>query len=240
MRSVYTSKCPKEQNKTVLASSLLGTAYRKQAHKDILNLYSFTFNDPVDQYDLLGLDVNRVDQVSFKACPCDCGPDVTQVVAATLSSVTSAFQSVGTLQQLGACVGLFMPPYALNSWDMNSVLSFPNKYPANSLCAPCNGKLTYNGGCYDASDINYIMFGHMFSLCDSEFPGLFPERDVAAIIASGKIARLLPIGCSTAFGVHGYSGGSVSCAGSQVCRPSTKAATFNPSGNNWRWDGINN
>jgi hypothetical protein len=154
MRSRHTSECPKEQNKTVLASSHFGTAYRKQANKDILNLYSFTFNDPIDQYDLLGLDVNRVDQVTFKGCPCDCGPDVTKVVAATLSSINSAFQSVGTLQQLGACVGLFMPPYALDSWDMNSVLSFPSKYPAGSLCAPCNGKLIYNGGCYDASGIN--------------------------------------------------------------------------------------
>jgi hypothetical protein len=234
------SNCPKEHNKSVLASSLFGNAYRTQANKDILNPYSFTFNAPLDLYDLLGLDVNKVDHVSFKACPCDCGPDVTQVVASTLSSITSAFQSVGTLQQLGACIGLFMPPYALDSWDMNSVLSFPSMYPAGSFCAPCNGKLTYNGGCYDASDINYIMFGHMFSLCNSEFPGAFPERDVAAIIATGKVLRGYPIGCSAAFGVQGYTGGAVSCDGSQVCRSSTKAATFNPSGNNWRWDGINN
>jgi hypothetical protein len=52
-------------------------------------------------------------------------PDVTQIVGDTLGSIDNAFVAAGTLQQLGACVGLFMPPYALDAWDMNSVLSIP-------------------------------------------------------------------------------------------------------------------
>jgi len=77
------------------------------------NLYAFCLNEPLSRFDSLGLE-------------CDCGPDVTEALRATLKEVDAEFGKLDFLAKLGACAavaGFGADP--ASAWDINTLWPTP-------------------------------------------------------------------------------------------------------------------
>jgi len=208
------------------------------------SLYAFAASNPVSRIDNLGLAVNDVAQVTSPpgSCPCTCGFKVDKLINDIFTDVDKTFNGLSDDQKGNACANLFVPPWALDSWDMEGVTSLPSM-PSSKLCAPCAAKVTYRGGCYDVGELNYLMFGHICGLCDKfakqHASGSSWGADVVeAIVETGKLLRFKSVGCASEFAASGFNSKPTTCGNWKVCTPNPKSPP--PSPPKWRWDGVNN
>jgi RHS repeat-associated protein len=124
-----------------------------------INLFGFIENEGTNYIDRFGLS------------KCVCGPDITKSLAATMRDVTKAFFKLSGENKKSVC-STFID---IASWDMSGLkapwgmsLNLPNRCgqrdPDNS--SKCKLTVTVNGECHYAGTVNYLLFGHMGSLCE--------------------------------------------------------------------------
>jgi RHS repeat-associated protein len=140
--------------------------------RDRLNAYAFAQNNPVVFSDRLGLE----------SCPAlVCGPDVTRPLGGLILKLYSTWNAVWTpTQRRAACDGLTSwdrdPirgfPAWLNAWDIDRLWrgnqAWINARPYCPPCATqpaCRNTVEVGNQCYYAGSANYVLFGHMSSLC---------------------------------------------------------------------------
>jgi len=108
-----------------------------------------------------------------------------------------------------------------------------------AFCEPCSYRLTFRGCCYAPEDVNYMMYGHITSLCEQELGRSWSASSVQSHVEDVKNARGYPIGCSVAFALAGYDGRPVSCSSGDwkgICEPQQKRHTGNRT--SWVWEPI--
>lgn len=225
--------------KSSMASAIKPVAQRSQT---TLNLYAFVGNTPTTKTDYLGLDVNTPPvTVSAQVACCKCGLSVDGYVEQTLNNITRTFQSADYLTKCAACNDLWIPDspgYVIDAWDMLTIQSGVPTISQGTFCAPCAKRVTFRGGCYDPADVNYIMWGHITSLCKEEFGVDWSAGLVAATVRAVKAVRGLPVGCAEAFALTGFDGRPVSCPEAnwnKICTPNSKRFTGGDP-NNWVWE----
>jgi RHS repeat-associated protein len=132
-----------------------------------LSDYVFVSNQALTGTDTLGL-------LSLARGGC-CGPDVTLGIAATMLKVSSTFKGWTWGQQRKACWALVLPREATDAWDIYP-LYYLGYSPVNFQLAPgrqgtrdCRQTVAYRGSCYNASDVNYTLFGYVMKLCHDTF-----------------------------------------------------------------------
>jgi len=153
---------------------------------DKLNLYNFAINSPVNWFDRFGLD-------------CECGPDVTDALNATLNEVAQKFAALGAFDKLKACGAVAgVGGNAASAWDINTLAytspNYQEQYPdykdplekgGNSHCCPrsCADTVVVNGQCVFSHQATYALFGKIGELCS------FPPAALHAAIDAWKQQR---------------------------------------------------
>jgi hypothetical protein len=124
-------------------------------------IYAFVNNSPVNSWDELGLEA---------ASPCQCGPNVTKPVTTTINNIKTTFKSWSFGDKLNACTALY-GPYARGAWGINKItqLGFGiwllDPPAVAGSPPPCSTTVVYKDTCYQASDVNYLMWGAINKLC---------------------------------------------------------------------------
>ena len=129
-----------------------------------VNLHGFVCNDPANQNDPMGLVLKM------------CGPDVTDAIHNTMQNLQSTWDSWSESEQYDAChdlrryVGTWMMSgvadlgYATNSANAHEILR--NSFGTTAYgSVGSETSLTYDGKCYSASGLQYIMWGFINSKC---------------------------------------------------------------------------
>lgn len=158
-----------------------------------VNMYGFVANSPVNARDLLGL----------LSCG-KCGADVTDALDATLAEIEREWEKAPRWQQFSACDSLFsMKNEAFRSgWFIPKVASAGSTNNASKgswlfdkpaqpgspqgALGSCARTLAYRGGCYEASDLHYMMFGKVMRLCNQLSPLTHNEATAVAAVWGWK------------------------------------------------------
>lgn len=116
-----------------------------------MNLYGFVQNNPLTQFDPLGLS-------------CQCGCDVTMPLTRTLGNIDAIFWLWDRATAYKACKRIINPfgGQASHAWDIEEL--HIGKGPED-----CDRTITFNKGCYYKSAANYSMFGRACALCSQRF-----------------------------------------------------------------------
>jgi hypothetical protein len=132
-------------------------------------LYASVHNQPTLQFDAFGL------------CGGVCGPDVTLNVDRVLAGITRAYRGWSLWQKGRACARLYNAIGNLwgsgseNAWDISPLNEVNAHNEGVAICrvatgtGSCARTVTYDSGCYYASAVNYLMWGHVNSLCAETF-----------------------------------------------------------------------
>lgn len=223
--------------------STLALKPKARSGKVFANIYCFVLNDSILNSDKLGLDLNIVTTASSavtSSC-CKCGPSVDWMVAAALVNMTQTFLAATPKDQRTACDNLQLKNLtaAIDAWDMSVVQTGVPAVVQGQLCNWCSTKVTFRGGCYDPGDVNYMMFGHIASLCEQELDRDWNSSSVEQQVLNAKSGRNLPVGCAAAFAVSGYDGRPVVCPWGDskgACAP--QKGSFRGNRKNWVWEPI--
>lgn len=148
-----------------------------------MNLYGFTYNNPLTYVDRNGLDnwpvrpddrdrpqrrpESRTGRRVERRTPPDsrfgdpncksCGPEVSAGLVATLAAVQTRFDALTDEQKEQQC----SLSHLFGTWDID----FPAP-PKGCGEGACTDTVMVNGKCYDKWKVNYILFGRISSLCD--------------------------------------------------------------------------
>jgi RHS repeat-associated protein len=159
-----------EEGFSILASSS-GSRTRTWGRRDAMNLYAFVANAPVGFYDRLGLECLL------------CGPNVTSPLSRLISKLHSTWNGVWSQSQKdNACNGLTDlldsdpsrggGPAFLMAWDIDMLwqgnqgwINAPPYHPPCATQPACVNTVQVGSQCYYAGSVNYVLFGHMCSLC---------------------------------------------------------------------------
>jgi RHS repeat-associated protein len=160
--------------------------------KDYLS-YVFVGNDPLDTIDLLGL------------TPCQaCGRSVDQALRLTHTDVVNRFNALGFWGQCKACAPIWFPigDYSM-AWDMRAMVW--GGWSKNMRCGKvttCEWTVTVGGKCYNAWDVNYMLYGWAASMCGMTLDNM--QAHVIAWKTAKKDWARLP--GAMAFSTLGYFG----------------------------------
>lgn len=128
-----------------------------------------------------------------------CGPDVTDYVLGTLDFLNQTFNSWDEATKNQKCTDLFNPLKADGAWEMRLFSPYDQEIGSDKkvkpgtprffqrftkLCArpqPCDATVEFLGHCIHAQIVNYVVWGAMNRLCDTENLGGFMHtaRDFA-------------------------------------------------------------
>jgi hypothetical protein len=133
-----------------------------------INLYAAAANDLLARVDPLGKQ------------GCTCGPDVTDPVKNVLQDIQSHWDQWDFDQRETSCNALLDPATRKGAWFIVKLADagvksrrtgnyyFPFGEPAKR--GSCGGTVWFNGACAHASDVQYLMFGKLFQLCNDVNP----------------------------------------------------------------------
>lgn len=116
----------------------------------VVQYYDFVENNPVANYDFLGL--------------CCCGDDVTLLMTQTELDLQQTFNPLPYYRKVLACDWLFSPAGLFN-WDIDWLLGYKAPVNSETACQPCWRTVTYAGRCMYNSDLNYVFFGWAMQVC---------------------------------------------------------------------------
>ncbi|MBK9119040.1 MAG: hypothetical protein IPM18_05465 [Phycisphaerales bacterium] len=125
-----------------------------------MNLYAYVGNRPGQLFDGLGL-----------SSECACGVDVTRKLDKLLARLEWAFNALQPQQQYVLCHSKMLDPargwdihefYAAGSGDSLALAGFR---AGTCGAGQCEGTVTYRGGCYWTSELNYLLWGRMRRKC---------------------------------------------------------------------------
>jgi len=127
------------------------------------NLYGYVNNRPIGNQDPLGL--------------CNCGADITDKLKELLQKVTTTFQSLPTRDKVDVCKSIHGDGYFLpdRGWDISQLYDVDNqkwKQESFNYCNSdplCADKVTVNGKCHFAGEVNYSLWGKINRLCNDFF-----------------------------------------------------------------------
>ena len=103
---------------------------------------------------------------------------MSRTVDATLIDISRSFNSWTRGQKRKACQRLVevVTLNFINAWDMTELYSLGKgdwqflSPPASQGTAPaCDRTVAYRHKCYKSNAVNYLMFGHVMSLCHADF-----------------------------------------------------------------------
>ncbi len=150
------------------------------------NLYGFVINNSINNYDILGL----------SDC-CTCGPDVTKALNKVLGEITTSFGNWPYQEKCNACLEITgLGPNgkagASKAWEIDELgYSTPtveqsikyNNPLSRGGCEKCKYTVAFEGKCFSAAQLNYVMWGHMFKLCGNYFNvfGVSPYSEDMAV-----------------------------------------------------------
>ena len=75
-----------------------------------------------------------------------------------LISISISYSSAGWFRQLMARNTMF-GPLSLSSWDILYLFPYESPQPVPKGCETCRDRVTFEGQCVRASELNYIMYG---------------------------------------------------------------------------------
>jgi len=218
------------------------------------NLYGFVGNSPVSKVDSLGLKL-------FFDCT-ECGPDVTRNVDRALLRAELKFWQADQITKHNACASLydvlgiyFGSGGAMNAWDITDVYeagATPGRLFETSCGftrgrGKCADGLTFRGGCYHASAINYAMWGRMHKAC-GEASALYGWEEDYSLGTANRWAFWMKWGVHgdrrwsmtdqvLMFVEYGYNGNFAGGSTTQLpCSPNKCKATGEFG---WHWRGLN-
>jgi len=138
-----------------------------------------------------------VDPYGLSKC---CGPDITEELADVLERATKHFVSLGSIKaKLEKCEGLTHPLSAPVAWDIPAlydhgwIKSYQMMRPPCAVGEGCEDSVQVNGKCYYAGSVNYVMFGHMWRLCDQTYREWYATRwSTILLLRLGLIDEAMP------------------------------------------------
>jgi hypothetical protein len=140
--------------------------------------YVFVGNDPASRIDLLGL------------TPCKCGLQVDQALRLTQADVKMRFGKLGPWRKFKACLPLLLPVGRFEmAWDMADMTLY---WKANMPCgkeSTCDQTVTVGGKCYNAWDVNYMLYGWGSRMCGMTLSDM-ETRIIAWKTVKGDFSRL--------------------------------------------------
>jgi RHS repeat-associated protein len=153
-----------------------------------LNLYGFAGNDPVNKIDVAGqyvwspwpgvgpwIDTGNYSQ-PLPVHRDTCGPDVTASVNSTLDDISAVYGGWSLKEKCAACMSLHTD--LVKGWDIVPLFELGSlrvpDWPLADWPIRGTGKglqtVQFKGKCYDASAVNYTMWGRANKLCKKTFP----------------------------------------------------------------------
>jgi len=140
----------------------------------------FVENNGVNRFDVLGLE-------------CDCGPDITEALRATLKEVDTEFGTLDIVGKISACAAVagFGADVA-NAWDINTLAYTSPNYPKDqtgytdplekgyhSHCCsyPCRDTVVIEGKCVSSHQATYVLLGKIAALCSTPIGYVHPIID---------------------------------------------------------------
>ena len=125
------------------------------------NLYEMIFNEPLDNFDVLGL------QASTPCISGTCGPNVDKFVDHLLANVQDTWNSWNFAKQIVAANALYYGS-AIGvdngqEWDIN--VFYRAGYPGAGE-PYCSHTYTFYGHCYYGGSLNYLLWGEANRLAD--------------------------------------------------------------------------
>jgi len=193
------------------------------------NFYVMVGNRPLSDVDPLGL----------YPCPCKCGPDVTMALYQTLQDIADTYDSASYFRKYLARRSMLEFPFPLWSWDILWLYRW--SYTSPGGCGHCNDTVTFEGGCVNATELNYMMFGLGVRLLYMD-----AEIIIGEMVAGLKIRSLFP-GGDTSDAIQRKAGFAMYGAGEYQavqpwmwwpwnCEPNKEK--YEPDIHYWEWLGL--
>jgi RHS repeat-associated protein len=155
-------------------------------------LYIFVGNNPSDNIDFLGLSCMR------------CGLSVDGALRLTHSDVISRFNKLSSWQRVKACAPIWLPAGNFHmAWDMTEMTWNWSRNMRCGRSATCDQTVTVGGKCFNAWDVNYMLYGWASQLCGMSLIAM-RDRVIAWKALKADFDRLPG---ALAFSVRGWSGG---------------------------------
>ena len=184
-------------------------------YKDGMNLYEYVKSNPVLLNDAIGLDAHvvpdAIDLINSGKKRCGvCGPDITGALSDLNRVIDAAWRAYIKTdeQKKNICNAMFNP---VVGWDMSDMLDGSldtYKCPIGN----CGGTVTVSGKCYDASKVNYWLWGKMRGLCKDSL------KDATGYVDTWKKwAYSHPIDSDTQAWISAGYSGSISPSGEGNC-----------------------
>ena len=132
------------------------------ANKGDLNLYVFTSNRSLNDFDLFGLSCGK------------CGPNATAFINGVLDNVDETYAHWTAWQKIRAAYTLYFPATAGNAWDIHTL--FRRGYP-DAGESRCSHTFTYYGKCYWGGSLNFLLWGRI-----NQLSGYSENEAIGAVI----------------------------------------------------------
>ncbi len=134
------------------------------------NLYGFVRNDPISDFDPLGLCGGGGTNPGERAI---CGDDVTFLVYSGLLRISTEYNLAPTWKQELACANMFANPITgWDAWDMRW-LKYYGSWSGRT--AECRNTVRFEKTCVLQNELNYMMFGLGINLCGFTEPWMYLE-----------------------------------------------------------------
>ena len=115
-----------------------------------LNLYGFVLNNPISGIDPFGLE-------------CMCGANITKSLKALKRKIEKRFYAASPEARTKGCTQYTQKISGNgNNWD----LEFDNKAKGCPTGKKCQETVTVNGKCHNKWEVNYLLYGTIFRLCN--------------------------------------------------------------------------
>ncbi|WP_205880727.1 hypothetical protein, partial [Limisphaera ngatamarikiensis] len=138
--------------------------------------YIFVGNAPIRHNDYLGLE---------KVCSrWHCGRAIDRALRLTFEDVLRRYSNLSLWGKIKACAPIWAPVPGFDmAWDMETITwAWGNELHCGNE-KTCEGTVTVAGGCYDAWDVNFMLYGWAARLCGMK------ATDLIAYVVGWKLAK---------------------------------------------------
>ncbi|MGE4287008.1 MAG: RHS repeat domain-containing protein [Phycisphaerae bacterium] len=148
-------------------------------YTDGKNLYEYCAGAPINERDVLGLYQNVNDDYNgswggyravvpncySKKCG-KCGPDITEELRRVRLGMIRDFNKMDDKEKKRACILSYSPALG---WDIYQLHDKNENFLGNEGTGDCKGTVWFNGQCYNATRVNYYLWGIGRRLCGDSY-----------------------------------------------------------------------